>query len=212
MSFMRAMGSIFVLGAFSLLWACSSTPQPASGGTPTAQTAPPIAAPAVILPTYSEGEQARLGLCAGMSDNAFSVANRKRAGVPAEEVKKLYVGKPGIVGQLMPAMVDKIYSDKFEHEWDYTIAFFGECTQQMTPVPRERIGLASYCMQNRLIAAVAVAMRDSGQSKEAAYGKFAAFKADTPLRIVDDVYMHRGTLVEAENAAWDPCIKSNAKL
>ncbi len=209
MSLIGRFRALFVLCALGFVAGCASPPTASpSTAAPVPPVTPPVAAPA----TYSESERARLGLCAGMSDNAFSVAHRKLAGVPAGEVRKLYEGKPGMVGQLMPAMVDKIYSDKFEHEWDYTISFFAECTQQMTPVPRERIGLASYCMQNRLIAAVAVAARDSGRPKDTAYQMFAAFKADAPRKIVDDVYAHPGSLAEAESAIWEPCISSHVRL
>ena len=156
--------------------------------------------------SYSPQDQARLGLCAAISDNVLTIASGKRAGKPAAEFKSYYGRQPGMVGALMPATVDRVYAQDIPSDWSFTIEFFQECTRNMTPVPPARMALATYCMQNRMVATLAVAARNGGVSRQAVQDKFSALNSASAVSIVDAAFATPQTQAEAQVAAWEPCI------
>jgi hypothetical protein len=156
--------------------------------------------------TYSDNERARLGYCAAMTDNALSIANRRRAGQSIAQARQAYAAVPEPSATALRALVDKVYGDTVVNDWDYANQFFLDCTHNLTPVPRERVGRAAWCMQNRMVGAVTSQVKASGAPIEVARAGFAYYDAPETQAIIDDVYAHPKSLQQAESEAWDRCI------
>lgn len=154
---------------------------------------------------YTQAETNAMTLCIGMSDTAWTVANQKSRGVSKEKMKKQYQGRPN--AQINMATVDKVYNDKFKYSWDYTVGFFKECAANMAKVPLSRSNMASYCMQNAMIAGVAHDHKSSGAPKSKAYAYFAKFNNQTVNGIIDEVYRGNGRRAETKLAVWTDCMK-----
>jgi hypothetical protein len=142
--------------------------------------------------------------CIGLSETARRAAAEKLRGTPIDEVKKVYEGKPN--ARLNVAAVDKVYKEHVSTAWDYAVGFFGECARELAGVSRDRVKLASFCMQNQLIADVAFQYKASGKSKEQAYAQFAQFKSSTPKAIVDLVYDSTKDRAAIRMEAWNSCM------
>jgi len=155
---------------------------------------------------YSADERARLGLCAAMTDNAYSLAHRRMAFETIESARQLYADAPEPARTEMLALVDKVWSDTVMSDWSYANQFFFECTQKLTPVARPRLGRAGYCLQNRLVAASTYAAKRHGDTRQVAQGRFAYFDSPATLGVIDNVYANDKTLVQVEADAWDRCI------
>jgi hypothetical protein len=119
-------------------------------------------------------------------------------------VKKSYEGKPN--AQLNIATVDKVFSEQVSTAWDYAVGFFGECAREVAGVAPIRVKLASYCMQNQLIADLAFQYKASGKPKEQAYAQFAQFKSSTPRSIVDVVYASTKERAAVRMEVWNTCM------
>jgi hypothetical protein len=142
--------------------------------------------------------------CVGLSETARRAATEKLRGTPIDEVKKLYEGKPN--ARLNIAAVDKVYKEHVSTAWDYAVGFFGECARELAGVSRDRVRLASYCMQNQLIADVAFQYKASGKPKDQAYAQFAQFKSSTPKGIVDLVYDSTKDRAAIRMEVWNSCM------
>jgi hypothetical protein len=90
--------------------------------------------------------------------------------------------------------------------WDYSVGFFSECAREIAGVSPDRVKLASYCMQNQLMAEVAYQYKASGKPKEQAYAHFAQFKSSTPKSIVDLVYASAKERVAMRMEVWSTCM------
>jgi hypothetical protein len=169
---------------------------------PTAADHPPSMPP--LAKTYTEKERGQLTYCIGLCETARRAAAEKLRGTPIEDVKKLYDGKAN--ARLNIATVDKVFSDHVSTAWDYTVSFFSECAREIAGVPSDRAQLASYCMQNQLIADVAFQYKASGKPKEQAYAYFAQFKSSTPKAIVDLVYASTKERAAVRMEVWNTCM------
>jgi hypothetical protein len=142
--------------------------------------------------------------CFGMSDTAMYIADQKLRGVPIDKVKQFYASRDH--ARLTVPLVEKVYGDPFTSAWDYTVAFFRECAHNMASVPRDRVGMASYCLQNGMIAGIAQTYRASGAPKANAYAYFAKFESETPRAIVDRVYAGSKGRAETKLDEWNSCM------
>src|SRR5262249_19585043 len=96
--------------------------------------------------------------------------------------------------------------DSFKSPWDYTVGFFEECAANVAEVPETRVGLASYCLQNGMIASVAETYHEKGVPKEAVYQQLAAFRGPTPKQVIDTVYAESKDRAAASLGAWNTCM------
>ena len=157
-----------------------------------------------LAKTYTAKERQQLTFCIGLSETARRVAAEKLRGSAIEVVKKAYEGKPN--ARLNIATVDKVFGEEVSTVWDYAVGFFGECAREMAGVSPARAELASYCMQNQLMAEVAFQYKTSGKPKEQAYAHFAQFKSSTPNAIVDLVYASTKERAAVRMEVWNSCM------
>ena len=178
-----------------MLFGCATvTPPPAPTAAPVHVTAPPA---------YTTNEATRLMLCMSMADNAMTIATYKVAGKSIDEVKALY--RQGPQSTLTLALVDKVYGENISHTWDYTVSFYKECAVNMANIPPPRSDMATYCMQNVLIASTAYNLKAAGLPKETTYKRFDKM-GETPKHIVDEVYGQSGTRTEVTLKTWNSCM------
>lgn len=186
---------LIVLGL--VLSGCASSP-PATTSKP---ASPPVAPQAPAR--YSANEGAKLGLCMSMADNAMTIASYKLAGKSIDEVKQQYAGRPA--SALTGPLVDKIYGEHVSNAWDYTVVFYRDCAVNIASVQAPRSDIATYCMQNVMIATTAHSLKESGAPKETAYERFAKMGA-TPRGIVDDVYGQTAARADVVTRTWNSCM------
>jgi hypothetical protein len=169
-----------------------------------------LTGPTINSAEASVEETKWLTYCVGLTDTAWSVANRKIAGEKREQVEAYYAGLPdkdfGVAPRkLVGATIDKVYGEGFSHTWDYSVAFFGECAANLAHVPAARLRLGSYCMQNAMLSGIAEQFRENGASKEQAY-QGMPIKGDTPNSLVDKVYAEKRTRAVAIMDGWNGCV------
>jgi hypothetical protein len=160
-------------------------------------------APAQPPDTYTRNEASRLGFCSGLTINAKYIVEQKRRGRPAEEVKQQM--QRNSAADLLVPLVDKVYAEPAKLPWDYAGDFFDECALNMASVPKQRVGMANFCMYNSLIAVTARQARDAGVPKEQAY-RSVPFKGKTPESIIDGVYAKDKGAGPSQLDAWNECI------
>jgi hypothetical protein len=153
---------------------------------------------------YTSQEYRQVTLCLGMADTAMHVATKKLRGAPASELEAFYRGKP--FEKLNLATVDKVFAAEFTSAWDYAVAFFGECAQNMAKVPPARVDLAAYCMQRGLIADFTHGFKTAGAPKERAYAYFAKLPRQSTQDVIDRVYAGSMTRPQAKLDAWNSCM------
>jgi hypothetical protein len=153
---------------------------------------------------YSAKEYETMTYCVGMSDTARYAATERLKGRAIEDLKQHYASKPN--ARVNIAAVDKVYSDRVSSAWDYTVSFFNECAQNLANVAPDRVRLASYCMQNQLMADVAYSYKVAAAPKEQAYAHFAQFNSKTPRTIVDWVYASPKERTEIRLDVWNRCM------
>jgi hypothetical protein len=179
---------------------------PAAPGPPASQ--PPAAddqpAKPSLAKTYTAKEREQLTFCIGLSETARRVAGEKLRGSPIDDVKKFYQEKPN--ARLNIATVDKVFGENVSTAWDYAVGFFDECAREMAGVSPDRVKLASYCMQNQLMAEVAYQYKAAGKPKEQAYAHFVRFKSSTPKSIVDLVYGSAKERAAVRMEVWNTCM------
>ena len=161
-------------------------------------------APAARAPKYSANEKTQLTICMGLTDTAKTVADLKRQGLTAQQIKDRRTTGPML--ETYRATVDKVFGDTFEHPLDYAMSFFGECALNMADVPKERVNFASYCMMNSIIASTAQTYKASGLPKEDAYKAFAQLGTETPKRIIDGIYAANKSRAAAGIDEWNGCM------
>jgi hypothetical protein len=183
--------------------ATSNSSSPASSTVESTGVEHPPSKPS-LAKTYTAKERGQMTYCIGLSETARRAATEKLRGTPIDEVKKLYEGRPN--ARLNVAAVDKVYKERVSTAWDYAVGFFGECAGELAGVSRDRVKLASFCMQNQLIADVAFQSKASGKSKEQAYAQFAQFKSSTPKAIVDLVYDSTKDRAAIRMDVWNSCM------
>ncbi len=184
-----------ILSALMLLGCAASTPPLAPKEAPARVRAPA---------TYSASEASRLMLCMSMTDNAMTIATYKMAGKPIDAVKARY--KQGPQATVTEALVDKVYGENVSNAWDYSVNFYKECAANMANMQAPRSDMATYCMQNVMIATTAYSLKEAGVPKEASYSRFDKM-GNTPRRIVDDVYgQQSGTRTDAAMKTWNACM------
>jgi len=181
--------------------ACASNPAPESATTTAAPVSP---APAAAL--YSAAERASLFGCSALSDSAMIVAEMKRKGTPIADAKAYFADRPN--AQLTLATVDEVYDAHIDNVWDYATRFFGDCAAQVSGVPRQRSGPASFCMLDSLIATTAQASHEAGVPIEKVEGYFAGFPGERPKAIIAGVYAQEQTRAAAHAQAWNTCMDS----
>jgi len=178
--------------------ACASNPAPGS----TTATTPGPSAPAAAL--YSAKERASLFGCSALTDSAMIIAEMKRKGMPIAEVKAYFADRPN--AQLTLATADQVYDAHIDNVWDYATKFFGDCAAQVSGVPHERSGPASFCMLDSMIATTAQASQEAGVPIEKVDQYFAGFPGDRPRAIIAGVYAQAQTRAVAHAEAWNACM------
>lgn len=153
---------------------------------------------------YSSQEYKMMSYCVGISDIASNAASEKLKGTPKATVQEFYATKPQ--SMLNIATVDKVYNDKFSSIWDYSVSFFNECANNMARVPDSRVNMASYCMQNQMMADVTNSFKTAGAPKEKAYAYFEKFNSKTSHSIVNRVYASSLTRAEIKMEIWNSCM------
>lgn len=153
---------------------------------------------------YTHAEVIKMTYCFGLTDTTMYVATQKLKHRPKLQLLDYYESRPN--AKLNIAMVNKVYADHFTHAWDYTVNFFNECAARMADVAANRVGFASYCEQNTLIADLAYGYKHYGYPKQQAYQQFAVFKSKTPKRIVDQVYASNKSRAEIKLGVWNSCM------
>ena len=183
--------------------AVSTSASPASSTVEPTDAEHPPSKPS-LAKTYTAKERGQMTYCIGLSETARKAAAEKLRGTSIDEVKKLYEGKPN--ARLNVAAVDKVYKEHVSTAWDYAVGFFGECARELAGVSRDRVQLASFCMQNQLMADVAFQYKSSGKPKEQAYAHFAQFKSSSPKAIVDLVYDSTKERAAIRMDVWNSCM------
>ena len=142
--------------------------------------------------------------CIGTTDSAINIATEKLKGTPKQKIQEYYATRPQSVLNL--ATVDKVYNDKLTSVWDYSVAFFGECSNNLAKVPPDRINMASHCMQNQLMADVTHSYKTAGASKDKVYAHFSKFSETTNHAIIDKVYTSSLSRAEIKMHVWNNCM------
>jgi hypothetical protein len=153
---------------------------------------------------YTSAEKLHMTGCVALTDDASRIALMKLTGASLGMAEGYYMSKDH--NQLKMPLVKKVYADTFFNEWDYSVSFFNECAAKQAKVTQPRVRMASYCMQNVLIAGIAYDYKELGKPREAAQAHFAGFNADTPRLIVDQVYASSGSRSQVEMSNWDSCM------
>lgn len=187
-----------IIAGFTCFAAGCSAPGPVD------QASSSRAASSRVIP-YSQAENRALTYCVGLTDTAWTIADRKLHGAQRAEVEAYYSAKSPNP-KLAAATIDKVYSASFTSAWDFGVGFFHECALNMGQISKERSQFGAYCMQNAMLASVAQQYRDNGASKEAAYSALP-IKGKTPESVVDAVYAGQKTHASAMMDAWNTCIK-----
>lgn len=154
--------------------------------------------------TYTRHEFKKMTYCIGMSDTAMHAATSKVKGIPMDQVTSYYATQEGHLVNI--ATVEEVYSENFTSVWDYTISFFEGCTLKFARIDAKRVGPASQCAQNSMIAGLAHTYKSLGSPIEKTYKNFAVFKNKMSNRIVDDVYESRYGRAEVKLDEWSSCI------
>lgn len=155
-------------------------------------------------PYYSHTEFLKMTYCFGMSDTTMHVAIQKLKHRPKKKLIDYYSSRPN--AELNLAIVKKVYKDHFTSAWDYTVHVFNACALHLAGVSANRVGFASYCEQNTLIADAAYGYRKYGYSKQKVYKQFAQFKSKAPQRIVDRVYASHESRAAIKMQVWQTCM------
>jgi hypothetical protein len=185
---MRLLPTLTIV-AMSICAGCVSTPQrPAGNGV-----------------SYSNNQVNGLTMCVGLTDTAFSIADRKLRGEAQQTVRESYVSAPN--RDLVLPLVEKVYEAQFTHGWDYAVSFYGECALNLAEVPADRTKTPAYCMQNAMIAGIAQTNRNAGTSKEQVIEQFSSFGSDTPRFIINDVYSQSSNRAKTVQDTWNSCMK-----
>ena len=153
---------------------------------------------------YTHKEFTKMTYCIGMTDTAMHAATSKLKGIPMEQITSQYATREGF--HMNIATVEKVYSENFSSVWEYSISFFEGCALNLAQVEASRIGKASHCAQNSLIAGLAYTYRSLGTSKEKTYEHFAVFENKESNIIVDEVYESRYSRAEIKLDIWTSCM------
>lgn len=154
--------------------------------------------------TYTRQEFKKMTYCIGMSDTAMYAATSKLKGVPMDQVTSYYATKEGF--HMNIATVEEVYSETFTSVWDYTILFFEGCSLKFAKIDAKRIGPASQCAQNSMIAGLAHTYKSLGTPKVKTYKNFSVFKNKMSNNIVDDVYESRYGRADVKLDEWSSCM------
>ena len=170
-----------------------------------ASPSPTKSAPAARgkVDTYTKRESALLNYCSALSDTIWGIAIRKQRGMSKDEVTAFYKSHPN--QELVLAGIERVYEDKFEYTWNYTLDTFRECGPNIAIVPAPRVETATYCMSRSMLAGLSQEYREAGVSQAAAYEKMP-LPGDTTRSIVAKVYAGKRTRALAMNEAWEDCM------
>lgn len=160
--------------------------------------------PAPVKSYYSNSQYSRLTYCFGMTDTVMYVAREKLKQRPSVQLIDYYESRPN--AKLNIDIVNKVYADHFTNAWNYTLHTFDNCAQQFANVPDERVGLASTCEQQTLIAGVAYAYKKYNYPRQQAYKHFSALKGKMPNKIVDLVYNSSESRARLKLGIWNACM------
>lgn len=158
--------------------------------------------------SYSDKEYSGMLSCVGMTDIAWGTALQKLKGLSLADVQKYQNEHQNeAVKHLSLLIVDQVYKDSFTNAWEYAVSFFGECALNLANVPKDRSGLAGYCMQNAMIGMVAWESKNAGQPIENVYQSFARFNSPTPRSIIDRAYASSNRREEIGLNEWKSCMQ-----
>jgi len=206
---------------FALLTACTATepvrpdtPAEATAGQADTAAAPspapaasadesaPATQPQQIFYTLKEYEQ--MTECVGLTDTAMHTAIRRQGGMTEEEAQNIYREQP--FAEVNMATVQQVYADAIPNVWDYTVHFFQRCAITQAGVPEERIKLASYCLQRRMIGDIASSFKSSGRPVSDAYTYFAKFRSPVVRQVIDAVYATDAAKDDIKAQLWSGCM------
>ena len=154
---------------------------------------------------YNKDEKNRMTICVGLADTAHTAALKKKSNTPKQKLLDYYADKPN--AKMTMATVEKVYASEFKSVYSYAIDFFNECALKIANVEKTRRGLASYCMQNQLIADYGYRFRKAGKEKQKAYDYFAAYKNETVNRMIDFGYTTQLTRAKMKLLVWNQCME-----
>jgi hypothetical protein len=90
--------------------------------------------------------------------------------------------------------------------WDYSVSFFQRCSVTQAGVPEERLKLASYCLQRRMIGDLAYSFKANGRPVTDAYDYFAKFRSPVVRQVIDAVYGTDAGRDEVKSQLWNGCM------
>jgi hypothetical protein len=165
------------------------------------------AKPAVV---YSIADRSYLSLCMTLSISAREIAEDKLQGQPADRVKAGFAGDSR--APVLVPLVDQVYSDNFTDTWDYTGSFYKDCGDRVGHLSPAQIQPSMTCMYKGVVAAAALATRETGTEKSEAYGMFSSH-GDLARPVIDGVYAPkatpgRGVVMDVWNSCMDLLTRS----
>jgi len=208
---------------FALLTACTATeptrPDTGENATPgeaTGAAVEPSPAPAASADEtpattaqrqvfYTQAEYQGMSACVDQSETAMHTAIRRNGGVTEEEALNIYREQPFAEANM--ALVQQVYADRIGNVWDYSVSFFQRCSVTQVGVPEERLKLASYCLQRRMIGDIASSFKTNGRPISDAYNYFAKFRSPIVRQVIDAVYATDAAKDDIKAQLWSGCME-----
>lgn len=153
---------------------------------------------------YTESQFSKLTHCFGLSGTVMYVAQEKLKQRPSAELLEHYEARPNARQNI--AIVNKVYAEHFNSAMDYTLRAFDQCARHVAGVPEARVGLASDCAQQTLIADVAYAFKKYSYPRKEVYRQFMYLKARMMQKIVDRVYDGHQNREKMKIDIWNACM------
>lgn len=174
------------------------SPAPASS----ADDTPATAAARQIY--YTQAEYEAMSTCVDQSETAMHTAIRRNGGMTEDEALNIYREQPYAEANM--ALVQQVYADRIGNVWDYSVSFFQRCSVTQAGVPEERLKLASYCLQRRMIGDLAYSFKANGRPVTDAYDYFAKFRSPVVHQVIDAVYGADAERDEVKSQLWNGCM------
>jgi len=182
--------------------ATGTTGAPSPAPAASADEAAATTAPRQIY--YTQAEYEHMSACVDQSETAMHTAIRRNGGMTEEEALNIYRQQP--YAEVNMATVQQVYADRIGNVWDYSVSFFQRCSMTQAGVPEERLKLASYCLQRRMIGDLAYSFKANGRPVTDAYDYFAKFRSPVVRQVIDAVYGTDAGRDEVKSQLWNGCM------
>ena len=153
---------------------------------------------------YTQAEYEGMSACVDQSETAMHTAIRRNGGMTEDEALNIYREQPYAEANM--ALVKQVYADRIGNVWDYSVSFFQRCSITQAGVPEERLKLASYCLQRRMIGDLAYSFKANGRPVTDAYDYFAKFRSPVVRQVIDAVYGTDAERDEVKSQLWSGCM------